>query len=86
MIEQVKSKRIRGKRATGTVEKHSKHPKISVKFEREIFEKIADYSQKNRVAFGEAVRLLIDYAFDKLDQEDAEDHLSSPLPPKEQQT
>lgn len=58
--------------ANGHRERNSAHPKISVRFDDQQFDRIEAYARQCDCTFGEAVRLLTDYAFDKLDQEDQE--------------
>ena len=54
--------------AKGTFE-GSAVPKISVRFEPKVFERINSFAENSRCTFNEGVRLLIDYAFAQLDEE-----------------
>lgn len=45
-------------------------PKISIKFEEQLFAQINAYAAQVDCSFAEAVRLLVTYAFDQLAQEE----------------
>lgn len=61
-----------GRRARGTIESNRHHPKISITFDSGLFDQINDHAQAGHLTFGEAVRSLCSYAFEKLESEDGE--------------
>lgn len=61
---------IRGA-AKGTREGASE-PKISIRFEQDMFDRVNAFAYNSRCTFNEGVRLLVGYAFSKLDEEEKE--------------
>lgn len=62
---------VRG-RARGTLESTSTNPKISIRFEPDMFDRINTFAEQSKCPFGDAVRLLVGHAFACLDKEEAD--------------
>lgn len=56
--------------AMGTNDTGSGHPKICIRFDRKQFDKINSHAAASNISFAEAVRSLVDYAFDHLENDD----------------
>jgi len=59
-------------RARGTLESTSTNPKISIRFEPDMFERINVFAEQSKCSFNDAVRLLVGHAFACLDKEEAD--------------
>jgi hypothetical protein len=69
MTSNILSPRTTYRAARGTIENNGGNPKICVRFEQKQFSQINDYARSVNSSFAEAIRCLIDYAFDKLEEE-----------------